>query len=250
MSEYEQFNQAFVEHSFISEDCREDINRIKNNDPDVNNLVIRSSDGREVADQAWRLLGRYITNNTHLKDLSLDECELTDEQIISLFSGLTSSTSLRYLDLDANEFGIEGVRNMIPFLQKSPHLTTLYLGSNDDINNKCFELLASALNGKSIRELQIYNCNITDISALDRYNLPNLQQLNLSGNKIRRDGVVILAKLLQQKDTILTTLELNNIGIDNEGVEILATALKHNNKLHTFNLRDNIKSQRKGMGHY
>ena len=129
MDEDEQFNEAFGEDSFISANCREDITHIKNNDPDVINLVIRSSDGREVADQAWTLLGRYITNNTHLKEISLDRCELTDEQIISLFSGLISSTSLGYLDLDGNEFGIEGVRSMIPFLQKSPHLTTLYLGN-------------------------------------------------------------------------------------------------------------------------
>ena len=182
MEEDEQCNQAFGEDSFISTNCREDITHIKNNDPDVNNLTMRPYDGREVTDLAWTLLGRYITNNTHLKEISLDRCELTDEQIISLFSGLRSSTSLGWLDLDTNEFGIEGVRSMIPFLQNCP-LSTLFMGRNTNINTECFEILVSALDGKSIKELYFYNNNITDITALNRYNLPKLQTVNLNGNK-------------------------------------------------------------------
>ena len=247
MNEDEQHEQAFGEDSFISSNCREDITHIKNNDPDVINFTIRPYDGREVTGLAWRLLGRYIANNAHLKDISLDRCELTDEQIISLFSGLRSSTSLGWLDLDKNEFGIDGVRCMLPFLQNSPHLSTLFMGSNTNINTECFEVLVSALDGKSIEELHLYHCNITDISALNTCNLPNLRILGLADNNIGREGCIVLSNMLQKEDTMLEALYLESTGIDDQGVEIIATSLKHNTKLKTMNLSNNSITEK---GHW
>ena len=44
---------------------------------------------------------------------------------------------------------------------------------------------------------------------------------------------------IKKKDTNLTTLNLNNNGIDDEGVEVLTTSLKHNKKLNSFYLKGN-----------
>jgi len=247
MEEEEQYNQAFGEHTDIPEDCREYINDIKNNNPDVNDIVIRSSDADEFTNLAWKLLGRYIANNTHLKKLVLEYCHLTDETMAILFRALKSSVSLKWLDLDNNDFGINGVRCMIPFLQNSPNLSILYLGgSNNNVNNECLEVLVSALNEKAVTELYFYNSSITDISALGRYNLPNLEYLGLSGNNIGRDGIITLSNLLQQDDTRLTALELDNTGIDDEGAELLATSLEHNTKLEILRLRGNSNITEKG----
>ena len=57
-------------------------------------------------------LGRYISNNTHLKRIGLDSCNLTDEKMALLFGELRTSTSLGDLDLDGNNFGLDGVRSM------------------------------------------------------------------------------------------------------------------------------------------
>jgi len=239
MNDDEQHYQAFGGHTGIDEEVREDITRIKNNDPDTIDLTIRRYDAREVTDMAWRLLGRYIANNIHLLEISLDECNLTDEQIISLFSGLTSSTSLRYLDIDDNDFGIDGVRSIIPLLQNCPHLTTLFMSANTNIDTECFELVLSALDGKSMEELFISSCNITDISALDRYNLPHLKQLNLNWNKIGREGCIILSNLLQQEGSTLTTLYLRDTGMGDQEADIIAASLKHNTKLKELYLSEN-----------
>jgi len=242
--EDEQFNQAFGEHTDIDEEVRGNINDIKNNDYDVNDLVIRSDDADEFTDQAWTLLGRYIANNTHLREVSLDECNLTDEKIISLFSGLISSTSLVYLDLDDNDFGIGGVRAMMPFLKNSPNLSILYLGNNANFNSECLRVLLSVLNGTSIEELYLYGCSITDVSALQTYNLPKLQILNLNGNKIGKEGFITISNLLQKEGSTLTHLCLRDMNMGDDGAELIAASLKNNTNLKELHLTNSNITQR------
>lgn len=55
----EQFLQAFGEHTGISQEVRDEINNIKNNDSDTTGLNMRSCDVVCFTDQARRLLGRY-----------------------------------------------------------------------------------------------------------------------------------------------------------------------------------------------
>ena len=239
MDEDEQFNQAFGEHTGIDEEVRGYINNIKDNNSDTNELALRSDDADEFSYLAWRLLGRYIANNEHLNRLDVDESRLTDEMMSLLFKELTSSRSLKRLDIDCNEFGIEGVRSMIPLVQNSPNLTTLYMGANTNINTECFDALISALHGRPIEKLYSYQCNITDISALDRYNLPNLQTLNLSSNKIGRDGCITLSNLLQKEGSNLTALILRSVNFGDDEVEIIAASLKHNTKLKELYLPGN-----------
>ena len=235
----EQFNQAFGEHTGISEEGREDIENIKNNDVNVDVLSMWSSDTERFTNQAWRLLGRYIANNTHLKRFDLDERNITDDIMTSLFSELTSSVSLERFDLDCNDFGIEGVKSIVPFLQNCPNFSILYLDCNRNINSECFEILVRALDEKFVKELHFDSCNITDISALDRHNLPRLKQLILNGNNIGKEGCRTLSNLLQQEGSTLTELYLINSGINDEGAEIIASSLKHNTKLETLRLREN-----------
>jgi len=247
MKEDEHFNRAFGGHTGISNECREVIALIKDNshqfdevDVGDNELIIQRYDSYRFTDEAWKLLGRYIANNTHLKRIDLDDCGLTDEQMALLFRYLISSVSLERLDLEDNDIGIEGLRSMIQFLQNSPKLSKLYFNQNNNVNSECFEVLVSALNRKSIKELRFHGCSITDVSALDRFNLPNLQQLNLNSNNIGKDGCITISNLIQKEGSTLKEVFLASAGIDNEGVEILATSLKHNTKLHYFNLRNNV----------
>jgi len=184
------FNQAFGEHTGISEDCREDIRFIKNNVEGARMLRLCISDARRFTDLAWQLLGQYISNDTELNELDLDGCDLTDQQMASLFSELVRSP-LSELDIRNNSFGIDGVRCMIPFLENSPNLSVIDLSRNNNINSECFEVLIKALRGRPIRTLRLWKCNITDISALEIYSLPNLQKFNLMENNIGREGGIL-----------------------------------------------------------
>ena len=263
MSEDELFHQAFGEHTGVSDKCREKIERIRNN---TNGLTYCNLDSRDVVqftDQAWELLGRYIVNNNNLSKLVLRNCSLTDEKMVLLFRSLARSESLTDLNLNENSFGIEGVRCMIPFLQNSPNLTILNLGGNSNINNEGFKILVQRLDGKSATQLHCHNCNITDISSLEVYNLPNLQTLNLSDNSIHsisaldtytlpnletlclnhnnigRDGCIILSNLLKKEGSTLTALLLAHTNMGDEEAEIIATSLKYNTTLKILDLRNN-----------
>ena len=152
--EEEQFNQAFGELSFR---CRDGINDIKNNKSDTIGLKISSSNSQRFKDQAWQLLGGYIANNTHLRELDLNRCNLTDQKMALLFGGLIKSGSIRELDIQNNEcVGIEGVRCMVPFLESSRKLSSIdfsvssrfedyHYDSDSDqsdsrFNSECFEV--------------------------------------------------------------------------------------------------------------
>jgi len=162
----------------------------------------------------------------------------------SLFSELTYSTSLKQLHLCGNTFGINGVRSMVPFLRNAANLSTLHFNSNNNINTECFEILIRGLK-RSIKGLHFYNCNITNISALDTYNLPTLQQLNLNCNKIGRDGCITLSNLLQQgSGSTLTHLYLSSAGIGDEEAELLATSLNHNTSLEILYMPNNNITKR------
>ena len=243
-AEQHQFNRAFVEYTGISEVTCGYIKAIRNNDPDVNCLKIRSDDADDFTDLAWQLLGRYIANNIQLTRLVLDECNLTDEIMTPLFSELIGSESLQRLDLDGNEFGIEGVRRLTSFIQNSPDFANIYLGDNQNINTECFEMLISAFNGIHIKVLNFKRCNITDISVLSTNSLPNLQRLNLTGNNIGREGCIILSNLLQEEGSNLTHLYLIAMGVGDEEAEIIATSLKHNIKLKAIILSHNNFTER------
>ena len=65
------------------------IEEIRDNNPSITNLSI-PPDVHRLSDKAWRLLGRYIANNTHLQELTI----LIDDTMSSLFRGLTKSSSI------------------------------------------------------------------------------------------------------------------------------------------------------------
>lgn len=235
MSEEEQFNQAFGRMSRC-------IRLIKDNKCYKTYFDLYSESVVHFTNLSWILLGRYIANNTHLKSFNLDACNITDENMAFFFKELLRS-SLKKLDVKNNLFGIDGVWSMVPFLENSPNLSYISF-FNGNINSECFDVLVTALHGRPVENLYLKNCNITNISALDRYNLPNLQSLSLTGNNIGRQGCITISNLLQNEDTTLAAVYLGRAGMGNEETEILANSLEHNTKLESLSLSGNIIGER------
>jgi len=97
-----------------------------------------------------------------------------------------------------------------------------------------------------MEEIYLSSCSITDISALNVYNIPNLQRLSLFGNSIGKEGFITLSNLLQREGSTLTNLRLGKTGIGDEGIEILANSLKDNTKLRELGLENNNNMTVKG----
>ena len=263
--EEEQFTQAFGEHlTNISQQRRSEIQMIKNNDPNVTAFDVRRNLADCLSDLAWELLGRYIANNDYLEEVDLEGINLTDELMEILFNSLVKSSSLKVLLLFDNMVSMNGIRNMVPFLRNASTLSEINLSGNRNIKTEGFEVLINALDGGPIEELILNRCNIEDISALEHCTLPhlrelhlinnhiqsmggksalnkftNLKQLHLEDNNIGREGCIVICNLLQNEDSRLEILDLDSNDVCDEGAEILAASLKHNNSLTSLYLKGN-----------
>ena len=263
-SDDENYCAAFGEHSAISQNCIERINRIKNNDPDLTEFSPGPADTEQFTDLAWELLGGYIANNDHLDYIDLSVCGLTDSKISLLFQGLANGSPLKELDLSHNNLGVDGVRRMVPFLESARNLRELCLSDNRDTNTECFRLLIKALHagGGYIQELRLWDGKIEDITSLEHYPLPhlkvlylsknnihslptslenytNLEELHLSNNQIGNEGCRSIAKLLQKEGTHLNLLNLYSNDLGDEDAETLADSLKYNTSLTDIHLEGN-----------
>ena len=238
--EEHQYRLAFGANANISQQCRNKVNAIRNNDA-ATVFILVYMDADNLSELAWELLGQYFSNNTHVR-------EVTDAKMALLFSRLRQSASLEIINLGNNFISTEGVRSMLPFLENTPKLRELYLDKNANVNTECFDMLMSALNGSSsMEELWFAHCNIEDISALNTYTLPNLYRIDLSHNTIGREGCITIANLLQSEGSTLTKLYLDSTGMGDDEAEILATALTHNTKLQYLDLELNNIGER-GLG--
>ena len=237
--EEEEFNQVFRDNTGISDYCFDDIYQIKNNQSHMHEFALQDGETNQFTQRTWTLLGRYIANNTHLEDIKLHNCNITDEIMALLFGELVSSASLQKLEVCRNRIGIDGVRCMLPFLQNSPNLSALNFRLSSTINTECFELVVSALHNRRVKELGFADCNIQDISVLERHNLPNLTNLYLNCNIIGRNGCITISNLLQKEGSTLAKVVLISTGMGDEEAELLATALKRNTSLKELHLSNN-----------
>lgn len=229
----------------ISRDSLCELNMIRENSARCNDCALHPEEMENFSVRAWELLGKYIANNTHLKCLNLSKFDYGDTNMSAFFGQLTKSKSVEEVDLGYIQRDMCDVRCMVPFLENSPKLLRLHFGGND-IKTEGFELMLQALNNGSsmIKELNLNECNIKDVSALNTYPLRNLQDLELYNNNIGRDGCIAISKLLQKEGSTLTRLGLDSTGVGDEEAEILATSLKHNTKLEHLDLENNSIGER------
>eukprot|EP00984_Skeletonema_dohrnii_P015255 scaffold6547_cov141-Skeletonema_dohrnii-CCMP3373.AAC.8 len=195
----------------------------------------------------WEELGRDVSNNTHLKNVYLNEGALNDHTVSLLFRGLTRSASITKMNLLENELSAVGLRSMVPFLQNANNLHELLLCENNNLQSEGFNMLFRALRDSPIEGLNCDNCGIESIE-IDSEHIPkHLKSLHLSGNKINADGCRQLSKLLQGGDSTLKHLNLYHNKIDDDGVAILVDALQNNTSLTELDLMLNQGITAEGM---
>ena len=122
--EDEQFRRVFNGQCDITEECLDIINNVNNNYPNTTDLRI-NSDEDILTNLAWRLLGGYIANNTHLIRIILEGPDLTDANMVTLFESYVSSSTLKVLGLFSSNIHIDGVRKMLPLLLNFQLMTTM-----------------------------------------------------------------------------------------------------------------------------
>ena len=142
---------------------------------------------------------------------------------------------MREFSLICNEFGLNGIQSMVPFLKNSRSLTHLNIGNNENINTECFRLLVEALHGGSIEQLDLNDCEIDDITALEHCTLPHLRVLDLDNNNIKNIPSL-------EKYTNLEQLWLGENNIGKEGCREIEKLLQ--NWERSFVHQQNIHAER------
>ncbi|XP_056592249.1 NACHT, LRR and PYD domains-containing protein 12-like [Triplophysa dalaica] len=239
----------------------------------------------ELQDSGVKLLSAGLKNpHCTLETLQLEKCSIFDEGCAALASSLRSNPShLRELNLNYNSPGDSGVEMLLELL-KDPHLglSSHYLFNCTVGENGC-ALLASALksNPSHLRELnlshnepgesgvkqlsdllkdpqcrleklQLAYCSISDkccayLTSALRSNPSHVRELNLSDNESGYLGLKSLCDLLQDPNSKLENLQLENSDL-NEGISVVLASFFTSNltNLRELNLSRN-KPGEKGM---
>ena len=227
----------------------ESLGQLKRNDPKINYMKVWWEEDEFVNSVDWTENGCHIGNNTHLKRLDVsffyyspwDDAWRNYEAFCRGIANNRSIESIAFVDVSLNA----GILNIVsPFIEHNSNLRHLTI-SSCRIGPESISLLAAALsrrvNKNSLIRIELSDNKFTGraaaelITALDEYN--NLLKLELSGNKIGREGCISLGKnFLQNPMCKLQKLDLSNSDIDEECFSILANGLVKNRKLRSLKL--------------
>ena len=173
-----------------------------------------------------------------------DEDEILSKENLEAFcSGLSHNRSLRFLMMEDFDFDRARMEILRPFVVENYNLTDLRLHScgvdNQDIqmlsNAFCLRSTPSSIKSIAITGPIINNESVQGIVELSN-NCPHLKKLDLSYSRIRDQGCNELAVLLQNPESKLKCLHLNDNYIGNEGALVLANAIAGNNTLKRLDL--------------
>ena len=239
------------------------LRRIKRNSLDDENnqdLYIQSQhddDGEDCVDyvpegaydMGW--LGYFIGKNEQLRRLFIRDFEPSSgasvtEVLEPFFMGLNYNKSITTLDFSSMDLLGGRVFTMLgPFFENCLTFTDLTVGYCH-MGDDGWRLLALAIGSSKNRSLQkvsLNGCLISDegsveiITSLSMH--PSLQSLWWTENRLGKNGCTALATLLRCSATRLKFLNLDNSGINDEGIEALVPALKGSSNLQTLYMNDN-----------
>ena len=125
-----------------------------------------------------------------LKKLYINGNSISDEAAYGIASVIYSNTQLQEFDVSKNTFQVPGTMTIATALQSVSTLTKLYI-NNNNITSKSADDIAAVI-----------FCNT------------QLQEFDISENKLQATGVIIIAKALQSIATLKKLCISNNIYID------------------------------------
>lgn len=247
-----------------------------------NNLYVTSIDLRynSITDEGAKHIAQLIEESAALKDVNLMCNDFGEEGAMHLAKALHRNQTLTSLRLNGNKIGNKGGMYFAQALQINSTLESLDLGDTD-LKTECVIALATVLNynstlkalninrpilfshqeettvhfakmlkvNRSLQELHLMKYDLRDfgVTRLAENLMDNftLTYLNLSCNRMTRDGAKELNKLLK-RDTGLKVLDLGYNRLGDDGAMHLAEALAtYNTKLTTLVI---VSNEIKGKG--
>ncbi|XP_074537554.1 NACHT, LRR and PYD domains-containing protein 3-like [Halichoeres trimaculatus] len=179
------------------------------------------SENDYLLDSGVKLLSVGLKSpNCRLEILSLKSCCLSESCCDSLASALKShSSSLRELDLSNNNYLKDSGVELLSAGFKSPHCR--------------------------LQTLKLSCCGLSEIScahlaSVMKSNTSQMKELDLSKNKIKDQGVILLSKTLETPHCKLTFLRIDRCGLTEDCCVPLSSALmSHPSSLRELELSNN-----------
>ena len=200
-----------------------------------------------IGDEGAELLINAIKNSKSLVSLDISSNSISHKGGNILFSSFINQQSVISLDISSHE-GInrnrltaKGIKHIIKFLEKNFFVENLNLSRNS-LRNEGFELICKGLNkNNTIRELNIGNNDINE-QGLKNYlkyiDNTKIIYLNLSGNKIRDEGLTIFANNLRHFPE-LKKINLSNCSIEYKGFKELLKILQSVRRIESLDISNN-----------
>eukprot|EP00984_Skeletonema_dohrnii_P010898 scaffold4287_cov110-Skeletonema_dohrnii-CCMP3373.AAC.1 len=200
------------------------------------NFVVGEGD-----DLGW--LGYFIGKSKYLEKLRIYSWG-EGENIEAFIEGINRNQSISSLHIGTDLRGVS-FRNLRPFFRNNNNLCQLEF--NFEVGLECAESIAFVLDinrCQSLESLRFEDCNLGEdgfaviATALSTY--PQLEELHLQHNNIGLTGCTALADTLRGWGASnLKTLDLDDNGIDDQGLQTLAAGIA-NTKLEELYLSDNL----------
>ncbi|KTD55860.1 ankyrin repeat protein [Legionella santicrucis] len=197
---------------------------------------------KKVTGEFIKLLTAAISQNTHLKTLSLRNNYIGNAEAPYIASILKSNPALKEIDLSYTAIDDVGINTIALALQENRGLKTLdlegcYIGG---ITNYLFEILSTH---ESIQELNVRDCSLQFYTGLSQLlnESTSLKKLNLSKNDLGSYNLEYLTDGLQ-KNKNLMQLNLSSCALDTSApgrLQSLAEVLNSHPSLTYVNLSSN-----------
>ncbi|XP_049983495.1 NACHT, LRR and PYD domains-containing protein 8 [Alexandromys fortis] len=236
LSENQHLRQLGAEHTKLGEEAVKSL-CIALNHPRVFCSVLKNC---EATFRDWILLTSSLQRNSHLKavlltasapnifgvkylllsylrELMLENCNLTEDSCQEIAHSLSHSKLLTHLSLAENDLKDEGSRHIWNALKDLMCPLQRLVLRQCSLTSACCEYMTSPLKKNK-----------------------SLQSLDLSFNRLMDKGVTLLCKALEDTDCNLLVLELEQCWFTSASCSTLASTLCRNRKLRYLDLSKNI----------
>lgn len=192
------------------------------------------------------IIERVAINDPALKELDFSNQNLSEDDVIRLFSVLEGNTNLKTLNLKGNGT-VGNIIGLLADALPNTGIETLNL-QNTGINDEGAGVLAESLKkeGNHIKNLYVHdNKEIGDVGAIalgEAIQHPNnhITRLGLGGCNITDEGAQFIALAAREEHCRLEAIHLYNNAITDTGVAAFAETFKHpNNKIIAANFEGN-----------
>ena len=214
---------------------------------DKYNLRILDISVNSLKDYGSMVIARSLAKITTLTKLYIGKNEITDAAANDIASVLSNNDNLEVLDVSDNYFTTYGI--LIIFSSKNlSSLTELYVNRNQ-LTEEAADTLASVISQNN--KLQVLNISrnnfcthgVIKIAKALQSSISTLTTLCISHNNVRIEAADDVAAVILQ-NTKLQVLDLGGNPLQTEGIIIIAKALKNISTLTKWYINHNLITER------